>query len=205
VTLGWFEGNGNYERFFDEPFLAGQLALKTDWAEREGNYRFYGWGRQTPHCKRGSDPAAFLNCDLINPVDRIQIKGSNSGVGLSMDQQLSDAVGFWARFGFQDPDVSQFDKAFSTGVVTSGSVIGRQDDTLGLAYGIVLPSGSYKGATGNSDKEHYAEIYYKYVVSGDGSTTGFHLTPDVQLVANPAGNGAVDPVVVYGLRGQVHF
>ncbi len=205
VTLGWFQGDKGYKSFFDRPFLAGQLSLTTHWAGREGNYRIYSWTRRTPHCRSTSDPTAFLSCDLISPIDQIRIKGGNTGVGLSLDQQLSDSLGFWTRLGFQDPDVSQFDKAFSVGLVASASAIGRPNDALGVAYGISFPSSSYEDATGFSDIEHYAEIYYKFVVSGDGSTTGFHLTPDLQIVVNPAGNGAVHPVFVPGLRAQFSF
>lgn len=205
ITMGWVQGDGNYESLFEHPFLVGQLSLATHWAGREGNYRFYGWGRLTPHCRSKSDPTVFLDCSLVDSADQIRIEGRNIGVGVSLDQQLSDSVGFWARLGFQDPDVSQFDKAFSVGVVTSGSPIGRPNDAIGIAYGIALPSSDYKEATGFSEIEHYAEIYYKFVVSGDGSTTGFHLTPDFQLVANPGGNGLIHPVIVPGLRAQFHF
>ena len=205
ITLGWFQGDGNYKSLFDHPFLIGQLRFTTHWIGKEGNYRFYGWGRLTPHCRNKSDPTVFLNCNLVDSADQIRIRGSNIGVGVSLDQQLSDSVGFWARLGFQNPDVSQFDKAFSTGVVTSGALIGRPNDALGIAYGIVLPSSDYKKATGFSNIEHYAEIYYKFVITGDGFTTGFHLTPDIQLVINPGGNGSVHPVIVPGLRAQFHF
>jgi high affinity Mn2+ porin len=205
ISLGWFQGDGNYKSLFDHPFLMAQLSFTTHWAGREGNYRFYGWGRLTPHCMSKSDPTVFLDCSLVDSADQIRIEGRNVGVGASLDQQLSDSVGFWARMGFQDPHVSQFNSAFSVGVTTSGSPIGRPNDAIGIAYGIAIPSGDYKEATGFSEIEHYIEIYYKFVVTGDGSTTGFHLTPDFQLVANPGGDGSVHPVIVPGLRAQFHF
>jgi hypothetical protein len=205
VSLGWFEGDGNYDRMFRQPFLMGQLALEPKFDGREGEYRFYGWGRFTPHCKSSSNSAVFSNCDLIEtPADRVRIKSGNSGFGISLDQELSDSVGVWARFGYQDPDVSQFDKAMSGGVVFS-KLRGRPHDILGLAYGAVFPAGDYKVATGRSDIEHYAEVYYKYVPFGDGILTGLHLTPDLQVVANPGGDGTVDPILIWGFRTQVSF
>lgn len=204
LNLGWFEGDGNYEKIFRQPFLIGQATFKTRFAGLEGNYRFYGWGRFTPHCKSASDTAVFSNCDLIEtPADRVRIKSGNSGFGMSLDQTVSESVGVWARFGYQDPDVSQFDKAMSGGVVFS-RLLGRPD-TLGLAYGAVFPADDYKTATGRSDVEHYAEVYYKYVPFGDGVTSGLHITPDLQVVANPGGDGTVDPVLIWGLRTQVNF
>ncbi len=204
ASVGWFEGDGNYDKMFRQPFLIGQVTLKSPFAGKEGNYRFYGWGRLTPHCKNTSDPAVFSNCDLIPEADRIRIKGSNSGFGFSLDQQFSESLGVWARFGYQDPDVSQFDKAVSGGVVFS-QVLGRSHDTVGLAYGAVFPADNYKSATGRSDIEHYAELYYKYVPFGDGVLTGIHITPDLQIVANSGGDGTVDPVFIWGLRTQVSF
>lgn len=205
ITLGWFQGDGSYKSFFDHPFLVGQLSFTAHWAGREGNYRFYGWGRLTPHCRNKSDPTVFLACDSVDSADQVRIGGSNIGAGVSLDQKLSGSVGFWARLGFQDPDVSQFDQAFSLGITVSGQLIGRSADVLGLAYGVGFPSSSYKNATGFSDVEHYIEIYYKFVVIGDGSTIGFHLSPDFQFVFNPEGNGSVHPVFVPGLRAQFHF
>lgn len=205
VTLGWFQGDGSYKSLFDHPFLIGQLSFTTRWAGREGNYRFYGWGKLTPHCRSKSDPTVFLGCESVDSADQVRIGGSNIGAGVSLDQKLSDSVGLWARLGFQDPDVSQFDKAFSLGISVSGQIIGRCADVLGLGYGVGFPSSSYKNATGFSDAEHYIEIYYKFVVIGDGSTIGFHLSPDFQLVFNPGGNGSVHPVIVPGLRAQFHF
>ena len=205
VSLGWFEGDGNYDKIFGQPFLIGQVTLRTQFVGREGNYRFYGWGRFTPHCKSTSDPAIFSNCDLIeDPADRVRIKSGNSGFGLSLDQDISESVGVWARFGYQDPDVSQFDNAVSGGVVLS-KMLGRSHDRLGLAYGAVFPADDFKTATGRSDVEHYAELYYKYVPFGDGVLTGLHITPDLQVVANPGGDGGIDPVFIWGLRTQVSF
>ncbi|MGH7274763.1 MAG: carbohydrate porin, partial [Nitrospiria bacterium] len=204
VSIGWFQGEGNYDDIFRQPFFIGQTTLKTRFGGKEGNYRFYGWGRFTPHCKSVSDAAVFSNCDLINEADQVRIKSGNSGFGLSLDQGISESVGIWARFGFQDPDVSQFEKAVSGGVVLS-KMLGRSSDKVGLAYGAVFPADDYKAATGRSDVEHYAELYYKYVPFGDGVLTGLHITPDLQLVANPGGDGGVDPVFIWGLRTQVSF
>jgi hypothetical protein len=205
TSIGWFEGNGNYEKIFRQPFLIGQVSLKTNWAAKEGNYRFYGWGRLTPHCNSGSDASIFLSCELVPSADQIRIKESNAGFGISLDQQISESIGIWARFGYQDPDVSQFDKAIVAGTVLSNGIPGRSNDAIGIAYGAVFPSNAYESATGFSDVEHYAEIYYKYVFYGDGETHGLHITPDVQIIANPGGNGMIDPVYVWGIRTQVNF
>lgn len=205
INLGWFEGNGDYKQFFSQPFMIGQLHFKTDFRGREGNYRVYAWERQTPHCTSSADPSQFLNCELIAQVDQVVLKERNRGAGANFDQQLSTSTGIWARVGVQDPDVAQFGKALSVGLITAVAERKQPQDVLGFAYGAAFPGGAYKSVTGYSDTEHYAEIYYKFVLSGDGSTSGFHITPDIQYVVNPAGNGRADSVIVYGLRTQVHF
>lgn len=205
-SLGWFEGDGDYNEMFRNPFLIGQATLKTKIGGFKGNYRLYAWSRMTPHCKSASDSAIFTNCDseLESTGEHIKIKDSNTGFGLSLDQQISESIGLWARFGYQDPDVSQFDKAVSIGSVIS-KLIGRPDDKLGIAYGAVFPSNTFENSTGRSDIEHYAEVYYKYVFSGDGEIKGLHITPDFQIITNPGGDSSVDPVFIWGLRTQVRF
>ena len=204
IRLGWFEGDGNHTELFDQPFVGGQITMKIQPGGREGNYRLYGWDRATPHCRSATGRAVLANCDLVPAPDQITVKGNNAGAGVSLDQWLTDRLGAWARYGFQDGEVAQFAHATSLGLVLSNA-LGRPHDQVGLGYGLVLPANAYKTATGRDRVEQYAEAYYKYVVSGDGVMAGFHLTPDLQMVVNPAGDGAVDPVVIYGLRAQANF
>lgn len=204
IRVGWFEGDGNHLEVFDRPFVAGQVAVKVQPGGREGNYRVYVWNRSTPHCRSAVDPVVFAHCDLVPAADQIMLKGNNAGAGVSLDQRLTDRAGAWARLGIQDGEVARFDRAASIGLVVSNA-LGRPHDQVGLGYGLVVPSNVYQTATGRSRPEQYAEVYYKYVVDGDGVASGFHLTPDLQVVVNPAGDGAVDPVFVYGLRAQANF
>lgn len=202
--LGWFEGDGNHAEVFDQPFVAVQVTVKVQPGGRDGHYRVYGWNRSTPHCRSAADVRLFADCNLVPSHDQVLLKGNNAGVGVSLDQWLTDGIGVWARLGFQDGEVAQFDRAASLGLVLSNA-LGRPHDQVGLGYGLVAPSSVYKTATGRSHPEQYAEAYYKYVVEGDGVASGFHLTPDLQVVVNPAGDGAVDPVFIYGLRAQASF
>ena len=119
ISAGWFEGEGNYNDMFQNPFLIGQVNLKTGHDNHAGSYRFYLWTRQTPHCQSASDPAKFLDCSLLDPADRITLKSENTGVGMSIDQRMSPQWGIWARAGYQDPDVSQFDRSFRASCAAS--------------------------------------------------------------------------------------
>ena len=205
LSLGFFEGDGNYKDFFDEPFLIGQLSLQMETGGREGNVRLYGWGRLTDHCNSTSDSSAFQNCALIDSADRIKVQDQNTGFGISMDQQISEHIGVWSRFGYQDPDVSQFEFAVSGGVALSGEMIGRPDDELGMAYGASFPSSPYELASGFNDVEHYAEVYYRLAPLGNGARPEIQISPDIQIVANPGGDSSVDPVFIWGFRTQINF
>lgn len=71
-----------------QPLLIGELTFRRRWHRRVGNYRLYAWTRRTPHCRSTGNPSAFLNCEL-SPVNQlIRLKGDNSVLGLSLDQQL---------------------------------------------------------------------------------------------------------------------
>lgn len=205
ISVGGFEGDGNYSDMFDHPFLIGQVEVEPAFGGLEGHYRIYGWGRWTPHCRDLTDPAAFSDCSLVETATRREVKRGNAGFGLSMDQWLSRAIGIFSRFGYQDEEVSQARAAFSIGLTISGSSFRRPHDVFGLAYGVLIPGDDYQQSTGLMEAEQYAEVYYKYVVSGNGVTSGFHLSPDVQVIAHPGGDGSTAPIVIYGLRAQASF
>src|SRR3569623_340781 len=185
------------------PFLIGQVTQESEQSNGKANYRLYVWLRQTPHCRSSANPAVFADCALLAPAEQVHLGNSNSGVGLSVDRQFSSGWGIWARGGYQDPSVAQFDKTISAGAVSRG--LFNRPDRLGLAYGASLPSQPYKRAPGHADTEHYLEIYYKHVLEGAGETRGMQVSHDMQIVAAPAGDGAVNPVVVPGDRFQAYF
>lgn len=205
LSIGFFEGDGDYKDFFDNPFLIGQLSIQTETGGREGNVRLYGWGRLTKHCRNMKDLSVFQNCALIDSDEQIKVQDQNSGFGISLDHQVTDHIGVWSRFGYQDPDVSQFDLAISGGVIFSGGLIGRFNDELGMAYGVSFPSSPYTLASGFNEVEHYVEVYYRLAPLGNGARPEIQFSPDIQIVANPGGDSSVAPVFIWGFRTQVNF
>ncbi len=147
----------------------------------EGHYRLSYWSNETAHSQ------------LLNPAEM----SNNAGVGFSFDQALSEQFGIWGRFGMQDGSVAEFDRHVSLGAEFKGA-FGRPDDVVGLAFATTWISDEHKQASGFSDNEQIAEAYYKLAV-GKGLT----ITPDLQYVAHPAGNGTIDPLTVYGFRVQL--
>jgi len=188
VSLGLFEGNGDYKDTFDQPFWIAEMEFKRDQGELEGNYRFIVWSNET-------DRPTILNPNIM--------KSYNRGFGISFNQKLTPQFGVWGRFGLQDGEVSHFSHHASLGAQFKG-VLSRPDDVIGIALAITSISNEQKQFSGfnpvfNND-EYAAEIYYNLTTGH-----GFHVTPDVQYISNPGGDGGVDPITVYGIRTQLVF
>ncbi|MEK7313458.1 MAG: carbohydrate porin [Deltaproteobacteria bacterium] len=187
-SIGLFEGDGDFVGVFDRPFAIAELDIWRPWYGLNGNYRFYAWLNNTKHV------------DLLTPADD---ELSNKGIGLSLDQQVSNDVTLFARAGFQDEDVSAFDSSFSAGAQMLGNKWKRGNDMIGVAYGFSRVSNAYEEANPAIDfasGEHYIEAYYRYKANSNLS-----VSPDVQYVVNPGGDKSVDDLLIYALRMQVDF
>ena len=188
------DGDGDWEDLFEDSFFAGQINIKPNLFDRSGNYRFYGWGSDREHTKWD---------------DVTRTKERNYGFGLSFDQEVSNNLGIFARYGWQNPEVYlngedfSLEQSYSVGMRVAGSSWNREDDFFGLAFGGVIPSDDYKksNSTLKADTEHHLEAYYSYKVND-------HLTvsPDIQVIWDPYGGDATNgdkTIIVGGIRGQV--
>jgi len=201
INLLALSGNADWDDTFDGMFYAGQLNFRPSLFNRDGNYRILGWVNDQDHTKW---------------LDTSMSKESGYGFGLSIDQELSETFGVFARYGWQDPGVylnssSDFSLAhsYSIGGQLRGNRWGREDDALGLAFGQVIPSNDYKKAGAaldpvrRAESESHLELYYDYKLN-----KFLHLTPDLQVVWDPYGEDAENgggTIVVGGMRGQMDF
>ncbi|MBI5454045.1 MAG: carbohydrate porin [Deltaproteobacteria bacterium] len=201
VSLGAFEGNGDYVDAFDKPFLMAEANLNLKLMDLDGHYRLYYWTRQ------GRDDVSTT----ANPNDASLLEETNSGFGVSLDQLLTDNFGVWFRAGLQDEKVAQFDKFFAAGIHVNGDAFGREYDRAGFGYGVTLMGQDYEDFLVSEDPdfasgaEHYAELYYNMALAHADDEAGFHITPDIQYVMNPGGDENADSFFVYGLRLQAFF
>ncbi len=190
------DGNADWEDMFEDTFYGGQLTISPRIAGRPGNYRVFGWGSGRDHTKWN---------------DSSVVQKSSYGFGLSADQELTDIIGVFARYAWQNPEVYlngesfSLEHSYSLGTQIAGEPWGRSDDVLGIAFGQIFPSGDYKdaGSNLNADAEGHVELYYSYKCND-------HLTvsPDVQVIMNPYGGDATNgdnTIVVGGIRAQVDF
>ncbi len=144
--------------------------------------------------------------------------GTKYGFGLNFEQPLADdgETGIFGRLGWNDGNHESWsyvesDRHASLGVQLKGVHWGRNEDCLGLAYGVNSlsnPHKSYLAAGGsgillgdgklNYGYEQVFEAYYrvqlgKYV----------QISPDFQFIQNPGYNKDRGPAEVYGLRAHL--
>jgi len=196
IELVAMDANDGWEDIFDNIFLSGQLNFKPNFFQRPGNYRVYGWLNDKDHIKWD---------------DVAKVKKTSYGFGLSFDQELTDVVGVFARYGWQDPEVyasgSSFslEQSWSAGIQLAGGLWGRDDDVFAIAFGQVMPSDDYKkaGSNLNAKDESHLEAYYSFKIND-------HLTvsPDIQVIWDPYGGDATNgdkTIFVGGVRTQIDF
>jgi high affinity Mn2+ porin len=195
IELAAMDAKGQWKDIFDNMFFAGQINFKPNILERQGNYRVYGWLNKKDHIKW---------------TDELKTKENNYGIGLSLDQEITDVLGVFARYGWQNPKVYadgndfSLEHAWSTGLQLAGNPWGRGDDIFGIAFGQAIPSDDYKKANSIKAKtESHFEAYYNFKVNEH-----LGISPDIQIIWDPYGGDAINghkTILVGGIRAQIDF
>jgi hypothetical protein len=174
-----------YDNVFSTPFIGSQLTLSPKFGELEGNYRLYGWWAGYNHSKLDSDRNAIAG--------RAE-KGY--GVGISADQQLSQMIGVFGRFAWNNDEVYVVEWEASGGLSLKGLIPKRDEDVLGAGVAALIPGDRYA----QNDPEWHFELYYRITV-----TENLAFSPDLQYVVNPGGDSNNDPVFAGMLRAEFNF
>lgn len=174
-TLAYGSGDGSGDEFLTHGFGIAELDIKAKLGGLEGNYRCYG------------------ALDGTLPVDAKLEQKNAYNAGISIDQQLTDKLTFFGRFGQRDRNTYQTSRSWSAGLQYAGLIPGRNDDTVGFAFGQI-------SGKGLQSQEKMTELYYKVKVSDKIS-----ISPIVQYLINPVADKNQDNVVALGLRSQVSF
>jgi len=160
--------------------------------------------------------ALQLSAQSGAPPDLSLVRSYRSRIGahLSLEQELTDELGLFARLGKApgNSEIYEFtdiDRTLAAGLSLRGALWRRADDSVGLA-GIVnnisaerqqyLDAGGLgiligDGRLPHPGPEQIAESYYSLGVTG-----WLHVTLDYQYVKNPAYNRDRGPVSVFALR-----
>ena len=127
---------------------------------------------------------------------------ANYELGLSADQEIIEGVTLFARYGSQRGSVSEVEHAWSAGLGVTGKFFGRDEDTMGLAYGQAIMGKDWKSLdddTGwDSVSERRFEIYYS-IKAGNY----LKISPNLQLVKNPLGDKGNSGAWAFGARANL--
>nr|VFJ69749.1 MAG: porin [Candidatus Kentron sp. FW] len=172
LTLGSYTTKRAYNYF------AGQLGYHTE----SGNYRLWAQGTSS---------------DFANPAGTKA--ESLSSIGLSLDHQLTDTVGAFARFGWQNDDANvNHDSLYSGGLNLNGSLWGRANDEIGIGYAHL--EGGNGTVSGSIRETDIMEGYIKFQFSeyADLSLDVQYLDEEKLGTGDPSG-------FVYGMRVNAYF
>jgi high affinity Mn2+ porin len=155
---------------------------------------------------------------IAGEAENNEYGGKKFGVGLNLDQEITDNLGVFARAGWNDAkyatwSFTEIDRTVNAGVSISGTKWKRADDVLAIGAvfnGLSKPHRDFIEAGGsgfiigdgalNYGSEGILEAYYNAHLSNF-----LWLTFDYQFVNNPGYNKDRGPVHVFGIRGHVEF
>jgi high affinity Mn2+ porin len=165
--------------------------------------------------------ALALGAETGTPPDVALVRSYRSRIGahVSLEQELTDTVGLFARVGKApgNTEIYEFtdiDRTVSAGLSFKGALWERAADTIGVAAivdGISAEREAYLNAGGlgiligdgklpHPGAEQIGELYYSL-----GLRSWLHVTLDSQFVKNPAYNTDRGPVSVCAVRVHLQY
>ncbi len=162
-------------------------------------------------------PTAAQTAAATTAPDLCWVRRDNvkMGVGINVEQQLSDDLGVFLRGMYSDGQTEVFsftstDRSLSFGVLSRGSLWHRATDSAGAAFGLgwisgvhaaYLNMGGIDGFVGDGKitqaAESVLEVFYSLNVA-----PSLWLTADYQHITNPGYNADRGPVEIFG--GRLH-
>ena len=178
---------------------------------------------RAPSYKEGLEAVKTDDTTVLNVIDGNaeghSYGGHKTGLGLNVEQELTNNIGAFARVGWNDGQYAtwaftEIDRTVSAGLSFKGAPWKRPDDVVGVA-GVVngisaahqafLKAGGYGFIIGdgnlNYGHEAIVETYYSARLY-----QAVWLTFDYQFVNNPGYNkDRSGPVHVFAIKGHVEF
>jgi porin len=150
-----------------------------------------GWTPNDGKANEGLYHLTFWTIDARQSVN----KQSDRGVALTLEQQVGcdgNVVPFF-RYAYAHRGINPIRQNASVGVGFE-EIFGQNDDLIGTAFSWERPSDRTK-------RDQYVfEVFYRVWI-----TPLTHLTPDIQVVMDPANSPTKDAVTIFGLRLRTLF
>jgi high affinity Mn2+ porin len=225
VRMGLFDGSLTPNNAKLDPVFISQFQYVAEFEERHQLWSQPGKVRLLLYVTRarlGSYAAATANAlETGQPADIAAVRDYRSkvGVGLNLEQALTDDLGLSARAGWSQGNVEAYDftdinATGSLGVSLKGTKWGRSDDTVGLATAVNAASGAAveffnagglgilvgDGKLPKPGTEQVIETYYSLAAFSFA-----HITADYKFINHPAYNRERGPVLVFGIRLHAQF
>ena len=199
----------------------GELEMRYKPFGKEGSFRLGTWlssafAGSYSQAVALANPALGLNANDTLPWTR---QGRTKyGFYLNFDQELSDWVGLFGRFSWNDGRTeivtfTDIDTSLSLGLSIKGKPWGRPDDRVGIAgawnnisgdHSAYLAAGGLGVLVGDGAlsyaSENVVEAYYAFQLA-----KGIVATADYQFLANPGYNLVRGPVSVFSGRLRMSF
>jgi len=178
-SLAGDEQTDPWDNLFNDPFVGAEATWSPEFRGLKGNYRLNGWGALYPHPlldKAGHD--------------------DGWGIGISLDQEVHDKIGLFARAGHQNRRVYRTAWFWSCGTSMTGILPGRERDVLGL--GVAGLKSDQENARNGT--ELHMEAYYRIRLN-----RYLFLSPDLQYIHAPLGNDSNQDVIAGMVRLECHL
>ncbi|MCP4260134.1 MAG: hypothetical protein GY774_21850 [Planctomycetes bacterium] len=176
ISVGFGDARANtktsgFDTIEDGDFFgAAEIGFTPTFTESgRGNYRFTFWH-----------------------IDQTNETREGYGAALSFDQELKGDLGFFARYGYTEPQVTTI-KNFASGGIVLRDPWGIKDNLFGVGV-------SYDQASDGGKDEYSMEVFQRFQF-----TSRLQITPNVLVIFDPARPGESGPVPVFGIRFRSLF
>jgi len=206
INLGLLSADSDWENLFEDVFGIMEFDIKPRFLQDlAGNYRFYVWINGIDHVEWDDVKAGITHDDK-----------ENYGFGFSFDQQCTEDITVFSRFGIQDSDIAgvspdggelepfAMECSWSLGGQITGQRWNRPDDVFAIAVGQAILSDDFEDYLRDQGidpgDETHLELYYSIALNNHVA-----ISPDFQLIDNLGGDEDADTAYIFGVRTQVNF
>ncbi len=183
-----FHGPSNTFSIFEAGLLPYMLLGN---AAPKGVYRIGMW--YDPQLKERLDESGCKRDDVGFYISADQMIWK-----LNSDEDSTQGIGIFGRYGIANADVNEIKSFWSAGVQCHGLIPGRDEDIM--SFGVGQGRLSRQSEDFTTSHETVLEWYYKIAI-----TPWLHVSPDVQYIMNPGGDASVKDAVVIGFRVGLTF